>query len=259
MLLAINRGAAGGAVLALVMVLVLAVGAEASHHKKKSRVGSTAGKGAGIGAGIGLFLGILTGEPDIAIAAAAVGAGAGAAEGAYEGWRQEQEDQRTGQVVDAIKSSSGGGQQGADDAAQRAREQLDRFLGQWQLKGYVVDDEGVKRNVSATVNGNVHMSVLVELDYLDLKAEGFDQQVWGTSTLGYDTDSGYSLTSRFNISPDPIEVSGGRFKSSSRSFEFDEDGYYTAIKFRSPDRFTVETRDPNKKKIESYTFTRIGD
>ncbi len=151
-----------------------------------SKAGKGAATGAVIGAGIGLLMGALTGDSRIAVAATAVGAGVGAGQGAYEGWKQDQDDQRTRQITEAIRESKrSGGQQPSSDANTRAREELTRFLGIWTMEGWVQEPGAERLNVQARVNGDIEMNHFVELAYIDLKVTGRDQQIWGTSMLGY--------------------------------------------------------------------------
>ena len=91
---------------------------------------------------------------------------------------------------------------------------------------------------------------------IDLKAEGYEGQVWGTTTFGYDADSGYELSTRFNTLPESIDVSGGTFDSASRTFTFADAEATTTIRFESPDRFMVTTRMASGETVESYRFTR---
>ena len=219
-----------------------------------SRASQGAASGAAIGAGIGLLIGALSGDSDVAARAVAVGAASGAARGAYEGWRQDQDDERTRQITEAIRESSADNQQASMDAEARDREHLTRFLGVWTLSGWLQDGNN-RVNVSAQVNGNVHMTYFVELAYIDLKAEGIDTQVWGTTTLGYNADTGYELSTRFNTIADAIEVTGGRFDQGSRTFTFSDAAGTTLIRFETPDRFTVTTTMSGQT-VESYTLTR---
>ena len=220
-----------------------------------SRAGQGAAQGAAIGAGIGLLLGALSGDSEVAARAVAVGAASGAARGAYEGWRQDQDDERTRQITEAIRESSANDQQAALDAETRQREQLTRFLGVWRLEGWLMEPGQGQVKVTAQVNGDVHMNYFVELAYIDLKAEGFDAQVWGTSTFGYDTDSGFGLSTRFNTMQEAIDVSGGTFDAATRTFTFADSEATTLIRFQTPDRFTVTTTMGGET-VESYTLTR---
>jgi hypothetical protein len=214
-----------------------------------SRAKQGAKSGAAWGAGIGLLLGVLADDPARGMAA---GAAYGAGVGAYEGWRQDQDDERTREVVQAISASRA--QQTGLDAESRQREELTRFLGVWRMSGWVVDD-GQRMEVSAQVNGNVHMNYFVQMAWIDLQLEGFDGQIWGTSTLGYDANSGYSLSTRFNTSPDALEVQGGTFSGDTRTFRFSDAAGTTTLEFSTPDRFTVTTMAGGET-VESYTFSR---
>jgi len=212
-----------------------------------SRAKQGAKSGAAWGAGVGLLLGVLADDPARGLAA---GAAYGAGVGAYEGWRQDQDDDRTRQIVQAVNSNSA--QQVGLDSETRQREELTRFVGVWQMSGWVVDD-GQRMDVSAQVNGNVHMTYFIQMAWIDLQVEGFDGQIWGTSTLGYDANSGYSLSTRFNTSPDALEVQGGTFSGDTRTFRFSDALGTTTLKFSTPDRFTVTTMAGGET-VESYTF-----
>ena len=235
--------------MAALVSLMLAAGCGSTPDDSRAKQGAKSG--AAIGAGIGLLIGVLSGDSDVAARAVAVGAASGAIRGGYEGWRQDQDDERTRQITQAIKESNRSNQ----DAESRTREELTRFLGVWQMTGWLQEPGEGRVNVSAQVNGTVQMSYFLELAWIDLKAEGFDNQVWGTTTLGYDTDSGFELSTRFNTMPDPLDISGGTFNSSSRTFTFSDEEGTTTIRFDNPDRSYVQTVAGGQT-LESYTFTR---
>lgn len=241
--------------LAIALIISMLVGCAGN-----SKMASGAKTGAVIGAGIGLLMGALTGKSEAAAVGMAVGAGVGAGEGAYEGWKQDQDDQRTKQITDAIRESKqSGGQQLSVDAETRAREELTRFLGVWAMEGWVQEPGEERLNVQARVNADIQMTYFVELAYIDLKVTGVDKQVWGTSTIGYDKDNGYNITTRLNTIPEPLRSIGGTFDQSSRSFTFQGPDYRLNIRFNTPDRFTVETfviTGGGERQAESYTFTR---
>lgn len=215
------------------------------------RVGKTAGAGAAIGAGLGLLVGALGGKPTEGLA---VGAALGAGQGAYEGWRQEQDDDRTRELAKAIRDtkSSDVGDSGRD-ASSRAREELTRFLGVWSIDGWSMDGEQ-RYEVRAKANGNVQMSNFVEIALMDIKVNGQDVTIWGESLLGYDDDVGYTYSSRINTLPEPFHATG-QFDAANRTFTFTSRGDRMVVRFDTPDRFTLETFDDNRM-IESYRFTR---
>ena len=105
------------------------------------------------------------------------------------------------------------------------------------------------------VNGDVQMNYFVELSYVDFKAEGLEQQIWGTSTLGYDSNDGYSISTRFNTLAEAVVAENGTFDARNRRFVFSGSDYSVTIQFETPDRFTVETRSGSQV-VESYQFTR---
>lgn len=232
-----------------ILAVSLAVGCASGPDDSRAKQGAKSG--AALGAGIGLLLGVLSGQTDKIADAVAVGAATGAVSGGYEGWRQDQDDERTRQITEAIRESS----QANLDAEARQREQLTRFLGVWQVSGWLEESDVGRVNISAQVNGTVQMGYFVEMAWIDLNADGLDGQVWGTTTLGYNADTGYEMSTRFNTVPDSIDVSGGRFDGGSRTFTWSDAGGVTIIRFESPDRFFVETR-LNDATVESYRFTR---
>lgn len=208
--------------------------------------------GAAIGAGMGLLVGVLSGDSDVAMTATAMGAAAGAIEGGYEGFRQDQENNRTSELANAIRQA--GQTSSSPDPDIRAREELTRFLGAWNMTGWV-QDEGQRRNVSAQINGSIKMNYFIEMAWLDLKIEGISGQVWGTTTMGYDGRNGYNLSTRFNTLPDALSADYGRWDAAQRTFIFDDGGTKTSFLFMTPDRFSVTTTSGGST-VESYTFTR---
>ena len=215
-----------------------------------SRAAQGAGAGAAIGAGLGLLIGALGGKPEKGLL---VGAALGAGQGAYEGWRQDQEDERTAQITSAIRESASRSTNGDPDT--RAREELTRFLGSWTIEGWIDTGSGARSNVTGRANGHVEMNYFVELAYLDLSVEAYEaEQLWGSSTFGYDDRQGYAISTRFNTLPEPIRLNG-TFTASSRSFSFTNQEGRVVISFDNPDRFQVET-SVGGQVVESFEFTR---
>ena len=77
------------------LACVLSLSAGCASNPNDSTTKKQAMTGAAIGAGMGLLMGVLSGDSDIAIAATAMGAAAGAIDGGYDGFRQDQENNRT--------------------------------------------------------------------------------------------------------------------------------------------------------------------
>lgn len=115
--------------------------------------------------------------------------------------------------------------------------------------------QGASSGAAIGAGIGVLLGVLVELAYIDLKADGFDGQIWGTTTLGYDAGSGFEISTRFNTLPDALDISGGRFDTTSRTFEFSDAAGTTLIRFETPDRYTVTTTTGGQT-VESYVLTR---
>jgi len=127
------------------------------------------------------------------------------------------------------------------------------------MEGWVQEPGEERLNVQAKVNGDIEMNYYVEMAYIDLKVTGVNNQIWGTSTLGYDKDDGYNISTRLNTLPEPLRTSGGTFDQSSRALTFKGPDYRLNIRFNNPDRFTVETfvtTGGSEQQVESYTFTR---
>lgn len=239
----------------IVGLVVLTAVSSAGCGGGSARVNQGAGTGAVIGASLGLLIGALRGQPEAGLA---VGAAVGAGQGAYEGWRQEQDDERTRELAEAIRDT-GQGAAPTPDQSGRAREELTRFLGVWTMEGWAQEPGQERFEVRAQVNGTVEMSYFVEMAYIDMSVTGFDGQIWGTSTLGYDENDGYSFSSRFNTAPEPLRAGGGRFDPDNRTFVFEESDGRVVIRFETPDRFTSETiltSGGQETTVESYRFTR---
>lgn len=238
--------------IAICTILAITLASGCASGPGETRAAEGARTGAAIGLGLGLLVGVLSGDADRAARAVAVGTASGAISGGYEGWRQDQEDERTRQVTQAIRESSA--PQYDLDADARRREELTRFLGTWEVEGWVMDD-GVRRIVTASVYGDVQMAQFVELAWIDLRIEGIEDHVWGTTMLGYSGGHGYSISTRFNTSPSAFGFEGGTFDVAQRTFDFRDDQSVTSIRFLTPDRFTVTTALAGQA-LETYTFTR---
>lgn len=81
-----------------------------------------------------------------------------------------------------------------------------------------------------------------------------DMSVWGKALLGYDSDVGYTYSSRISTLPKAFNATG-QFDAANRTFTFTSQGDRMVVRFETPDRFTLETFDGSRM-IESYRFTR---
>jgi len=247
--------------LGLATLVVLPLG---GLHGCASSPQSDAGmsQGAGAGAIAGLLIGAIRGRP---LEGLAVGAAVGGASGYYDGWREENEDRRAAELADAVRSANQQPQQPQRSPDEQKREELTRFLGMWSMEGWAADEDGTHLQVRSQLRGRVEMANFVEVDFLDLQIQGFEGQVWGSATFGYDATSGYTMTTRFNTAPTPFRFSGS-FDSGSGTMSLQEYDYEGGaqmkevparmfIQFQGPDRFTIETRIQGQL-VESYTAVR---
>jgi hypothetical protein len=212
--------------------------------------------GATAGALTGLFVGALRGRP---LEGLATGAVVGGAAGYYDGWREENEDARARELASAIRESKAeqpAAPQQSPEAASRG--ELTRFLGMWALEGWALDDDGTRVSLNATVRGRAEMEYFVEMDFMDVQLNGSPVQLWGSSTIGYDTSQGYSISTRFNTLPTPLRARGD-FDAASATFTLRDEGPERAVifvQFQGPDRMTIETRISGQA-VEAYTLVRI--
>ena len=101
-------------------LLIFGSGCASSPDDSNMKKGAMTG--AAVGAGFGLLMGVLTGDSDIAATAMVMGATAGAIDVGYEGFKQDQENNRSRELADAIRQS--GQAQPSTDPDARAREEL---------------------------------------------------------------------------------------------------------------------------------------
>ena len=109
------------------------------------------------------------------------------------------------------------------------------------------------------------MGFFAQVDFMDLQLSGVTEQVWGSSTYGFDPAEGYTIVTRFNTLPTPFRM-WGTFDATSTSFSFQEVQYEGGsdlqeglarvfIQFQGPDRYTMETRIKGQQ-VEFYTVIR---
>lgn len=225
-----------------------------------------AGYGAAGGALVGLAMGASTGSGKVAAAGAVAGAAAGAGAGAMYEYDQSREDRRTKMLADSI----GGAKKGetVDEAGKR---HLDDFIGDWNLDIWVLSEDGKKITAKGKAKGVLEAKTRAKIDYLEITADGFDDVVTGSSILGYDPQSGFSLENTFSVSGETLRFVGEYVPESNKYNYYlsgSEGKTVTGI-VRSNVRVEVRISGSNlwvaetftmiegkEVKIQSYRFTR---
>ncbi|WP_455212670.1 hypothetical protein [Kaarinaea lacus] len=159
--------------------------------------------GAAGGALVGLALGAATGSGKVAAAGAVAGAAAGAGAGAMYEYDQSRQDRRTQTLADSI----GGAKKGetVDDAGKR---HLDDFIGDWNLDIWVLSEDGKKITAKGKAKGVLEAKTKAKIEYQEIKVDGYDDIVTGSSILGYDPQSGFSLENTFSVSGETLKFVG---------------------------------------------------
>ncbi|GLP95864.1 glycine zipper domain-containing protein [Paraferrimonas sedimenticola] len=218
--------------------------------------------GMATGAVAGLLLGAIGGEPEKGMLA---GATLGAIEGGQVGYAQEKADQRNRELAQAISGHQGYTSEAMhafhlQQKAQLAREQLDRFVGNWQLTGWMAGADGQQLEVQGSVLGERSVAETVQLTYPALKVESQTESLWGQSLMGYTVEKGYSVVTRFANQQAMARAGDGDYDAAQRQFRFSGKDYRVTVTFENPDVFTWQTERLGGKQqsqvIESYRLTK---
>ena len=120
----------------------------------------------------------------------------------YE-YDQSRQDRRTQTLADSI----GGAKKGetVDDAGKR---HLDDFIGDWNLDIWVLSEDGKKITAKGKAKGVLEAKTKAKIEYQEIKADGYDDVVTGSSILGYDPQSGFSLENTFSVSGETLKFVG---------------------------------------------------
>jgi hypothetical protein len=232
--------------------------------------GEAARKGAGYGAAggalVGLAMGAATGSSKVAAAGAVAGAAAGAGAGAMYEYGQSREDNRTRMLADSI----GGAKKGetVDDAGKR---HLDDFIGEWNLDIWVLSEDGKKITAKGKAKGVLEAKTRAKIDYLEIAVDGYDDIVTGSSILGYDPQSGFSLENTFSVSGETLQFVG-EYVPEGNKYNYYLSGsegktvtgivrsnVRVEVRISGSNLWIAETFtliDGKETKIQSYRFTR---
>lgn len=277
------RGSKVVAVLA-VFVLIFSLGmadeaTEGEGKKKKKRSGAK--KGAILGGATGLALGALTGDASLAAKGAAAGAVTGAASGAWYDYDQQNQDDRTEMLADAISSNDSGGNSGGGSTGAAAqptvgdvgRQQFENFRGDWKIDVWVLDGEGDKVLANGRAKGIAAGDNGVRILYNDIRVEGVDRSLDGVFLLKYDPGQGFFLENSFTASDDTLYFVGEYvvdknkydfFLTDSSSDEMITPGMIRSamrveIRIGSPSMWVAEAYihlDGKEVQVQSYRFTK---
>ncbi len=211
-----------------------------------------AGAGALAGGALGLTLGVISGEPGFAAAGAAAGAAVGGASGAMYMYDQSRDDRRTKMLADSI----GGAKKGetVDDAGKR---HLEDFLGDWDLDIWALDAEGKKTTARGKAKGVLESKETARIEYKDIVAPGYDQEITGVSVLSYSPSKGFSLENKFSVTPG-VRTYVGEYIPDKNAYNFypstNKEGQTITGVIRSNVRIELRVSGSNLMVAETYTM-----
>ncbi|MFC1766847.1 glycine zipper domain-containing protein [Planctomycetota bacterium] len=255
-------------VLSTILLMLFVVGCADTEEGAAARRGAQ--YGAAGGALLGLTLGALTGDAEFAVAGMAAGAAAGAASGAMYEYDQSRDDRRTQTLADALGGAKAG--ETADDAGKR---HLEDFIGSWRLEIWAEGLDGKRITARGKAKCVLESKTTARIDFSDIEAAGFDQEVSGFSLMHYDPAVGFSLENHFAIDQDKLPQRNfvGEYLPAKNSYNYyptsDTDSKTMGGTLRSHVRLEVRTsgsslfvaetyilRDIKEEQIQSYRFIK---
>jgi len=226
-------------------------------------------KGAKGGALVGLTLGAMTGDAKLAAAGAVAGGMTGGMAGNWSDYEADRQDYRVETIAGAIASKNTGGQAEAPASWQN----IDAFVGQWQVNMWGLDDKGQRVDATATATSSLDTTKSVSFRFSNFQSSGFSGQLTGTSTLGFKADRGFEMLNNFSSSPSGNRYVG-HYDNMTSKYEFfyagsDQDtysgvkrtDYQLVMRMIGNDVIVIETWalvGSEEKRIQSYRFTRKG-
>ena len=155
-------------------------------------------RGATTGAILGLTMGAMTGEAKYAAAGAVAGGVAGGAAGNWSDYQNERDDYRTETLAAAIASKDSGG----EGEAPEGWDEINSFIGTWQVSIWGLDDEGTRVDGTAMATSSLNTTESITFKFTDLKSDAISESDFGTSTLSFSSDRGFELVNHFVTSPE---------------------------------------------------------
>lgn len=224
-------------------------------------------RGARSGALLGLTMGALTGEAKYAVAGAVAGGVAGGTAGSWSDYQNDREDYRAETLAAGIASVNTGGQGEAPQGWQN----IDAFVGQWNVAIWSLDAEGQRVDATAQAVSRLDTTQSVTFSYSNFRSEALDEEVTGTTTLSFQADRGFQLLNQFSTAAEGNRYVG-HFDNQANKYNFFYAGsnmatftgvqrsdYRIEMRLIGTDVILVETWamvGSEEKRVQSYRFTR---
>lgn len=224
-------------------------------------------RGAAAGAVVGLTMGALTGDARLAAAGAVAGGVTGGAAGAMRDYEEDRADYRAETLAGAIGSKDSGGQ----GEAPANWDQIDAFIGNWNVSMWGLNDQGQRIDATARAVSSLDNTRSVTFRFSDFKSDQFDAVVEGSSRLSFDPSRGFELLNQFSSSADGNRWVGhydnqaGKYVffyagSDQQTFSgIQRSDYRVEMRMVGNDVITIETFatvGTDEKRIQSYRLTR---
>ncbi len=226
-------------------------------------------RGAAGGALIGLTLGALTGDASLAAAGAVAGGVTGGVAGSWQDYENDRKDYRADTLAGAIATKNSGG----EGEAPAGWQDVDSFVGSWQVTMWALDDTGTRVDASANARSTLDTTHSVTFQFSDFQAEGISDTVSGSTTLRFQADRGFELLTQFTNSPEGNRYVGnydnqvGKYVffyagSNQQTFSgVQRTDYRLEMQMIGGDVIVFETWATvggEEKRIQSYRLTRAG-
>ena len=188
--------------LAFICIITLSMGFLSAGCKTDDGLSEGTKKGARTGALVGLTMGALTGDAEYAVKGAIAGGVAGGAAGNMQDYRMDREDYRAETLAAAIATQNQGGQ----GEAPQGWNEINSFIGNWNVILWGLDNEGNRVDASAKASSALNTTESITFTFTDFKSEPLNSDNFGSATLSFSSDRGFELLTNFSLSPE-----GNRF------------------------------------------------
>jgi hypothetical protein len=248
----------------LVLITIAFGGCASGNERSEGAKGGALG-----GALVGLTLGALTGDAELAAAGAIAGGVAGGMAGSWNDYENDREDYRAETLAKAIAGTNSGG----EGEAPVSWQEIDSFVGSWQVSMWGLDDAGERVDASAQAHSTLDTTQSVTFRYSDFRVEGVAEDVSGSTMLRFQPDRGFELITQFSDSPEGNRYVGhydnqtGKyvfFYAGSNQHTFSgvqRTDYRMEMQMMGGDVIVLETWatvGSEEKRIQSYRLTRTG-